>query len=82
MRPFPRLPRAALPAALVLAFALGPAGQAPLAQEKVPQVGTDRYRIRYADGTLTINDWCPVAKRGLGRSQTPIYVNGRPVGFC
>ena len=52
------------------------------AQEKVPVPGTDRYRIRYADGSTTLNDWCPVGNRALGRTQTPVYVNGTPVGFC
>ena len=67
---------------LAAAAALALAVPGASAQEKVPVPGSDRYRIRYADGTVTINDWCPVAKRALGRSQTPIYVNGRPVGFC
>lgn len=76
----PPFRHAALAFAALLAITV--AGTAAVAQEKVPVPGSDRFRIRYADGTLSINDWCPVAKRALGRSQTPIYVNGRPVGFC
>ncbi len=76
----PPLPLPARALAALLAVTL--AGAAAVAQEKVPVAGSDRFRIRYADGTLSFNDWCPVAKRALGRSQTPIYVNGRPVGFC
>ncbi len=68
--------------AVLLAVSLVAAVPPASAQEKVPVPGSDRFRIRYADGLLTINDWCPVAKRAIGRSQTPIYVNGRPVGFC
>ena len=55
---------------------------APPAPEKVPVAGSDRYRVRYTDGALSVNDWCPVGNRALGASQTPLYVNGRPVGFC
>jgi hypothetical protein len=66
----------AVPAA---AFAASPMARA---QERVPVAGTDRYRVRYADSTVSINDLCPVAKRPLGEKQTPFYVNGRPVGFC
>jgi hypothetical protein len=66
---------------VLLALVLGvvPAARA---QVRVPVPGSDRWRVRYADSTVTINDLCPVAKRGIGERQTPIYVNGRPVGFC
>lgn len=50
--------------------------------EKVPVEGTDRWRVRYADGQLSLNDLCPVAKRGLATRMRPVWVNGRPVGFC
>ena len=66
---------------LVLAGTVAAAAGAH-AQVKVPIAGSDRWRIRYADSTLSINDFCPVAKKPLGEKQTPFYVNGRPVGFC
>ena len=72
---------ASLPSIVILLGALAAAGGAR-AQVKVPIAGTDRYRVRFADSTLSINDMCPVAKRPLGEKQTPFYVNGRPVGFC
>jgi hypothetical protein len=67
---------------LILVVALAAAAGGARAQVKVPIAGTDRYRVRYADSTLSINDMCPVAKRPLGEKQKPFYVNGRPVGFC
>jgi hypothetical protein len=70
---------AAATLSFVLAGALPPETSA---QEKIPVPGSDRWRVRYADGTVTINDFCPVAQRRIGERQTPIYVNGRPVGFC
>lgn len=70
------------PALLAAALLLGPLVHDASAQEKIPVAGTDRWRIRYADGTVTINDICPVANRRIGEHQTPIYVNGKPVGFC
>lgn len=70
-----------IPSFLIFLGALIAAGGAR-AQVKVPIAGTDRFRVRYADSTLSINDMCPVAKRPLGEKQTPFYVNGQPVGFC
>jgi hypothetical protein len=69
-------------ALVLLGSALAGFAPATRAQEKVPVEGTDRYRVRYPDSTVSINDLCPVAKRPLGVHQTPCYVNGEPVGFC
>lgn len=41
-----------------------------------------RPQIRYADGLVSVNDRCPVKRSKLNRKMTPIYANGRPVGFC
>lgn len=79
MRPARPIRRLAATLALVGTVA---AAAGAHAQVKVPIAGSDRWRIRYADSTLSINDFCPVAKRPLGEKQTPFYVNGRPVGFC
>lgn len=38
--------------------------------------------MRYADGQLTINDRCPVRKVPLNRRLSPLFVNGKPLGFC
>ena len=38
--------------------------------------------LRYANGWLSLNDRCPVRKVQLNRRLIPLFVNGRPVGFC
>ena len=38
--------------------------------------------MRYANGETTINDRCPVRKVPLNRRLAPLFVNGRPLGFC
>ena len=39
-------------------------------------------RLRFPDGSLSLNDRCPVRKVKLNRRMPPLYVNGRPIGFC
>lgn len=40
-------------------------------------------RVRYFDTDLvSINDRCAVRKVKLNPKMPPVYVNGRPVGFC
>ena len=40
-------------------------------------------RIRYfADGQVSLNDRCAVRKVRLNDKMPPLYVNGKPVGFC
>ncbi len=58
----------------------------------MPACHPDRYvpgdhpqfpRIRFAaDSQVTVNDRCPVRRKKLNRMVDPVYVNGRPVGFC
>lgn len=39
--------------------------------------------LRYlADGQTSLNDRCAVRKVRLNPKMPPLYVNGRPVGFC
>jgi len=40
-------------------------------------------RVRYLDGQVSLNDSCAI-RRGskLSRRVPPMYVNGKPVGFC
>jgi hypothetical protein len=39
--------------------------------------------LRYlSDGSVTVNDRCPVRLVRLNRRMEPVYVNGRAVGFC
>jgi hypothetical protein len=39
--------------------------------------------IRFADtGLESLNSYCPVTGQELSLAIEPIYVNGRPIGFC
>jgi hypothetical protein len=38
--------------------------------------------VRYADGQVSVNNRCIVRKLKLSRMMRPVYVNGRPIGFC
>jgi hypothetical protein len=74
---------AALAALVVSAFAaLGRAAPVKIPVGKTEEAEVERHYVRYDDGTMTINDFCPVLQRPLGPVKSPIYVNGRPVGFC
>lgn len=58
--------------------------------ELVPPIGKPAYvdaaaehpTIRFGDGLVSANDRCPVTKRKLSLPFPPVYVNGRPIGFC
>lgn len=39
-------------------------------------------RIQYRDSLISLNDRCPIRQNKLNRAIEPVYVNGRPVGFC
>jgi hypothetical protein len=77
-----RIARRSRRAKLVGLLAMTIAASAFAAPEKIPVGETERHHIRYDDGTLTINDFCPVLQRPLGPVKSPVFVNGRPVGFC
>lgn len=78
----------------LILFALAVAAFIACGQEQQPRllddIGVAEYTdstldfpvMRYADGQLTINDRCPVRKVPLNRRLTPLFVNGRPLGFC
>jgi hypothetical protein len=38
--------------------------------------------LKYADGQVSLNDKCMIRLNKLSPKMPPIYVNGRPVGFC
>jgi hypothetical protein len=74
--------------ALALAIALCACGGRPA--ELVPPIGKTEAvdpdspfpRLRFADGSVSINDRCPVTKRKLSVYFPPVYVNGQAIGFC
>ena len=46
-------------------------------------VRRDRAHLRYADGQISVNDACMIRlENGLNPRIPPMYVNGRPLGFC
>lgn len=43
----------------------------------------NRYpHLKLEDGSVTLNDRCPVRKSGLNRRLPVLFVNARPIGFC
>ena len=67
-----------------------PSSQTPAAQASVqallPAAYTDSTlefpRLRFTNQTLSLNDRCPVRKAKLNERLAPLFVNGRPIGFC
>jgi hypothetical protein len=57
-------------------------GEATIQAQFVPGDVDTLPRIQYADGQVSLNDRCPVRKVPLNLRMPPVYVNGRPVGFC
>ena len=39
-------------------------------------------KLRFGDGQISLNDRCMVRQAKLNDRLSPIYVNGKPVGFC
>jgi hypothetical protein len=73
--------RAAVGAALFVGLVVLAAGPAR-AQTFVPGEDRDHPRILYSDSLLSLNDRCIVRQGRLNPGFKPVYVNGRPVGFC
>jgi len=40
------------------------------------------FHLKYADSMSSVNDRCVVTHNRLNPAIHPLYVNGRPVGFC
>jgi len=56
--------------------------ESPRAQVYVDTGDTLHPRVRYADSLVSLNDRCIVRMTKLSRKTRPVYVNGRPIGFC
>ena len=52
------------------------------AQRIVPTRDKAHWRIKYPDSMVSINDRCAVKEGALSTGIRPVYVNGKPVGFC
>ena len=52
------------------------------AQRYIQTPDKDHPRLKYADSLESLNDRCIVRKAKLNPKMRPVYVNGKPVGFC
>jgi hypothetical protein len=69
--------------ALALAAALLAVASAPApAQRFVAGPDPAFPRLKYGDSLVSANDRCMVRGSKLNPRVRPLYVNGRPVGFC
>ncbi len=48
----------------------------------VPDDPPANARAMYSDSSISLNTICPVRKAKIDPLRDPVYVNGRPVGFC
>jgi hypothetical protein len=56
--------------------------QGPIAYVAKTAAEDELAPIRFADGQVSLNDRCIVRKGKLNLRMPPLYVNGRPIGFC
>ena len=54
----------------------------PIGKAELVDPSAELPRVRFADGSISANDRCPVTKRKLSVSFPPVYVNGMAIGFC
>ena len=47
-----------------------------------PHVSQTAHRPLEYEGIMSLNDRCPVRADPLSAAIEPVYVNGRPLGFC
>lgn len=78
---FRRVRRAAIAFALA---ALTLPGWAPdaAAQRYVPSGDPYLPRVQYSDGQTSMNKRCTVRKILMTTTTRPVYINGKPLGFC
>jgi len=56
-----------------------------VASAKVPayvDAAAEKPHIKFDDEQVSLNDRCPVRKAKLNLKMPPVYVNGKPIGFC
>ncbi len=54
----------------------------PVGNVEVIDPAAEHPHLKFADGSVSANDRCPVTKRKLSKYFPPVYVNGMPIGFC
>jgi hypothetical protein len=68
--------------ALALGLVPGLACDAPPPHRLVAGVDPAFPRLRFEDGSVSLNDRCPVTLSRLNPRLDPVQVNGRSIGFC
>lgn len=53
-----------------------------MGSEYVAGIDNKFPKLRYTDSQTSVNDRCPLTKAKLNPNIDPLFVNGRPVGFC
>ena len=71
-----------LHAAATAFVALSFGALAALAQPMLPVPGPAFPRLTFADSLTSVNDRCVITHNRLNAAIHPLYVNGKPVGFC
>ena len=60
--------------------------QSSSVQTLLPAAYTDTAlefpKLQFTNETVSLNDRCPVRKVKLNTRLAPLFVNGRPIGFC
>ena len=83
-----RLPRGTRLLALLMLAAASCTEERParlVASAKVPTYvdpAVEKPLIKFDDEQVSLNDRCPVRKAKLNLKMPPVYVNGKPIGFC
>ena len=71
-----------LGAAVLVALGCETSDEAVSAEAHYVEAGDSLPRIQFGDGQVSLNDRCMVRQIKLNLRMPPVYVNGRPVGFC
>ena len=79
---FQRASRVASTCLTATALALSLSVRPSAAQEYVPTADLEHPKVKYSDSQVSMNDRCPVRQGKLSTTYKPVYVNGRPIGFC
>lgn len=58
------------------------AAMTPAPPEVVPGDHPDFPKLKWVEGGVSPNDRCPNRRSKLNPKIAPVWVNGRPVGFC
>ncbi len=66
----------------LVAFLAVSIGSIAWGQHHVPGSDAEHPRVQYADSLVSLNDRCIVRQNKLNTRIPPVYVNGKPIGFC